>query len=194
MTPERWLGLVLWLNTVLLVSSSVASEAPQIDVALKEITNALPSGWVVSKLVTNEIPYGHHWQENYAGPKGILVIAKGTRPVHAEFTAPNGQSKVVHVATESLDIWLMPGNYSNSRFAWLSVDRPIQPTAIVDHGPLKIYAKPSHILLSEQHFKELLSNTNSINWPDSPANSPELLTWQDWRARLKKALERGVAK
>jgi hypothetical protein len=192
-TGTFW-GLVLFLSAILFTVPVAADDTAQLDQALKGVTNALPAGWTVAKLIPNEIPYGHHWGENYTGPTGTLVIVKGTRPVHAEFIAPDGKSNVVHVATEALKIWLMPSNYSDSFGSLLSIGRPIQPTVVVGHGPIKIYAGPSHLLLSEKRFNELLSNTNGISWPDSPANSPELLTWKDWRAKLKKAIEANVAK
>lgn len=182
-------ALVLIVSVTLSTRTVVAGDTTQADRAVKAITAILPKGWSVAKQKPGEFPYGHHWNENYTGPKGLLVVVTGTRPVHAEFIAPNGESNVVHVATESLDILLMPGNYSNSRLAWLDLDRPIQPTTIIGRGPIKVYAEPSHLLLSEKRFKELLSDTNGIAWVDSPFDSPQLLTWQDWRSKLKKAIE-----
>jgi hypothetical protein len=194
MPKGKCLDLVLSLSSIFLIAPVAAGEHAELDQAIQAVTNTLPSGWTVAKVTTNEIPYGHHWNENYAGPTGTLVIAKGTRPVHAAFIAPNGKSNVVHVATEALEIWLMPSNYSDSRFAWLSIDRPIQPTVVINRGPVKLYAEPSHVLLSEKNFKDLLSNTNGIAWVDSPFDSPQLLTWKDWRLKLRKAMETALAK
>ncbi|MGI8965358.1 MAG: hypothetical protein ACR2H1_04625, partial [Limisphaerales bacterium] len=152
-----------------------------------------PPGWTIAERKSNQIPWGHHWDQNYTGPKGVLVIAKGNRPVNAEFGDPTGKWRVVDVATESLEIWLMPSNYSDS-WLRLSAHRPIQPKVVVNHGPIKVYARPSHLLLSPQDFNKILSNTNSVRWPDSPVNFPKSLTWKDWRLKLSKAIEKEFAK
>ena len=172
----------------------MAGDTAQLDGAINAVVAALPPGWTVVKQKSGEIPYGHHWGENYTGPRGTLVIAKGTRPVNAEFSDANGKWQPVHVATESLEIWLMPSNYSDSSFGWLAIGRPIQPTVILNHGPIKVYARPSHLLLSEKDFNDLLSKFSGVRWPDSPVNSPELLTWKDWRLKLRKAIEKELAK
>jgi len=179
---------------ILFTAPAVAGDASQLDRAVNAVTNAFPSGWTLAVRKTNEIPYGHHWNQNYTGPKGLLVIAKGIRPVNADFSDANEKWHAVHVATESLEIWLMPSNYRDSPFAWLSIDRPIQPTAVVNQSPIKVYAQPSHLLLSEQQFWDILSKFNGVRWPDSPGNNPELLTWKDWRLKLSKAIEKEFAK
>jgi hypothetical protein len=188
-TAHRF-GLALWLSVVVFTTPGIAGETAQIDEALRVVTNTLPPGWTVETVKTNEIPYGHHWNENYTGPRGILVIAKGTRPVNAEFSDTNGNWHAVHVATESLEIWLMPGNYSESVFGWMAIGRPITATTVVNHGPIKVYARPSHVLLSEVEFNRTLSKFQGIRWPDSPVNSPKLLSWKNWRLQLKKAIEK----
>ena len=186
----------LILAGVLLIVFTIPAVADtnQFDRAIKAITQSLPSGWTIAEQKPDEIPWGHHWNQNYTGPKGLLVIVKGLRPVSAEFRDTNGTWQAIHVATESLQIWLMPSNYSDSHFAWMSIERPIQPTVVVNHDPIKVYASPSHLLLSQKDFYELLSDTNGVEWPDSPGNSPELLTWKDWQLKLRKAIEKEFAK
>jgi hypothetical protein len=196
------LSISVWL-TMLFITSAVAADTNQFDRAINAITNLLPAGWTIAEQKTNEIPWGHHWNENYTGPKGILVIVKGIRPVNAEFSDTNGTWRAIHVATESLQIWLMPSNYSDSFWAWFSIDRPIQPTVIVAHGPIKVYATPAHLLLSEKQFWEILYKFNGVRWPDSPGNSPVFhspadtpkpLTWKDWQLKLRKAIENEFTK
>ena len=179
---------------ILFTASAVASDTNQFDRTINAITNTLPPGWTIAEQKTNEIPWGHHWNENYTGPKGLLVIVKGLRPVNAEFRDTNGTWQAIHVATESLHIWLMPRNYSNSPFAWMSIERPVQPIVIVNHGPIKVYALPTHLILSQQQFFEILNKFNGVRWPDSPEENLNSLTWKDWRLELKKAIQKEFAK
>jgi len=185
---------VFCLYMVLFTDPAVADDTVQLDRAVKAITNSLPAGWTLVERRTNEIPWGHHWNRDYTGPKGLLVIAKGIPPVNAEFRDANGKWHAIHVATESLEIWLMPGNYRDSRFAWWSIGRPIQPTVVVNRGPVKVYARPSQVLISKQQFDETCSKFNGVRWPDSPWNSPELLTWKNWRLNLKETITKEFAK
>lgn len=190
---EYWRSIAT-LAAVVFAASVVAGQTAEVAQALRALTNALPPAWTVARVETNQVPYGHHWDENYTGPKGLLVVAKGTRAVHAEFTSAGGKSRVVRVATEALDIWLMPSNYHNSCFAWLSFHRPVQPTILLDHGPVQLYAEPSHVLLSEKDFDDLVSRSSGTGWVDSPGDSPALLTWKNWRATLKAAIKQALAK
>jgi hypothetical protein len=194
MAKGSYFGLVLSLSAILFAASVLAGDTGQLDRALNAVTNALPAGWTLAQRKTNEIPYGHHWNENYAGPKGVLVIAKGSRRVNAEFLDAKGQWHSIHVATEALKIWLMPSNYSNSTFGWLDFTRPDQPTVIIVKEPVKVYAEPSAVLISEEDFQSILSKFNGVRWPDSPGNKPELLTWKDWQLKLRKAIEKELAK
>ena len=187
------LGYLL-LCMILFTASAVASDTNQFDRTINAITNTLPPGWTIAEQKTNEIPWGHHWNENYTGPKGLLVIVKGLRPVNAEFRDTNGTWQAIHVATESLHIWLMPSNYSDSLFAWMSIERPVQPIVIVNHGPIKVYALPTHLILSQQQFSEILNKFNGVRWPDSPEENLNSLTWKAWRLELKKAIQKEFAK
>ena len=174
-------------------TAPVMADNTNFDRAISAITNALPPGWTIVEQKTNEIPWGHHWNENYTGPKGLLLIVRGTRPVNAEFSDTNGTWHAIHVATESLHIWLMPSNYSNSPFAWMSLERPVQPTVIVNHGPIKVYAQPTGLIISQQQYFKILKKFTGVRWPDSPANNPKLLTWKDWRLKLREAIEKEFA-
>ena len=181
------LSILVWL-AIPFITSAVAADTNPFDRAINAITNSLPSGWTMAEQKTNEIPWGHHWNESYDGPKGLLVIVKGVRPVDPEFCDTNGvwRRSTIHVATESLQIWLMPSNYSDSFWSKFSIDRPIQPTIVVNHGPIKVYAQPS--VVTSQNFSEILSTNRGIRWPDVT------LSWKDWRPQLSNAIKTEFAK
>lgn len=186
--------LLLFLCMALCQISALADDTGQLDRAVKAVVAALPPRWALVEERTNEIPYGHHWGENYVGPKGILIIAKGIRPVNAEFANTNGTWRAVHVATEALEIWIMPSNYSNSFWSWLSISRPIQPVVVVGQGPVKVYASQWAVLLSKKDFNEILKKSAAVRWPDPQVDSSKFLAWKDWRSRLREAIEKEFAK
>lgn len=185
--------LSIWLGVLFVILSTFVSWSAgttQLNRAIAAITKSLPSGWTIAEQKSGEIPWGHHWNENYTGPTGVLLVAKGVRPVNADFLSTNGTWHAVHVATESLKIWLMPSNYSDSILSRFAIGRPISPTVVIGHGPVKVYAEPSSTIDSEKHFDEILNRNVGIKWPDSPANNPKLLTWKDWRLKMKEAIEK----
>jgi hypothetical protein len=192
-TNGIYLALLMPLYVSLSTAFLTAAEKENIDRAISTVTLSLPSGWTIANVKSNEIPYGHHWGENYIGPTGTLVILKGIRPVNAEFSDANGKWRAARVATESLEIWLMPSNYSDSRFAWLSSDRPVQPIAVINHGLIKVYASQWALLLSDKDFNELLKKSTGVRWPDPQVDSAKFLTWNDWRQKLRIAIEKQFA-
>ncbi len=165
------------------------------DRAINAITNTLPPGWAIAEIKPDEIPWGHHWNENYTGPTGLLLVVRGTRPVNAEFLDTNGTWDVIHnVATESLHIWLMPSNYSDSFWSKFDLTRPVTPAFVVAKGPVKVYATPTNLVDSQKRFDEILKKYYGVCWPDSPANNPKLLSWKDWRQKLREAIEKEFQK
>jgi hypothetical protein len=169
---------------------AVAGDALKLDQAVKAVIGVLPPGWTVADVKSNEIPYAHHWDENYTGPKGIQLIVKGTRPVYEKYFDTNGNRQMVYVATEALEIWIMPGNYHNSFSSWISFTRPILPTVVIAHGPIKVYAKPSCVLLSEKDFYDFLHKAGDAGGYDFGIDPPNSLTWKDWRLKLRKVVEK----
>jgi hypothetical protein len=171
-----------------------ATNDSNVERGINVVTRSLPSGWTIVERKSGEIPWGHHWCDDYNGPNGTYLVAKGVRPVNVEFLGADGKWQPIPLATESVEIWLMPGNYRDSYKSWFCFHRPIQPMVIVDEGPVKVYARPSHIIDSEKRFNEILSKSKGVRSPDSPWNAPESLTWKDWNAKLKEAINKAFAK
>jgi len=194
MLKLRYSKLILIYAVLCTTVRAVAGDTNQLDQVLKTVVAALPPSWTVVKQQSNEIPYGHHWGENYTGPTGILVVAKGVRPVNAEFSDTNGKWRTVHVATEALEIWLMPGNYSDSLSSRFTIGRPVQPIVVVGHGPINVYASQWATLLSVKYFNDILKQSTAVRWPDPQVDSSEFLTWKNWRIELKKPIEKALAK
>src|SRR5947207_8585160 len=97
------------------------------------IQQSLPPGWSIVQSETGQIPWGHHWCDDYKGVTGTKLVARGIRPVRSSFLSrDDNQWRNVVVGKEALEIWLMPGVYRESRIAWMCHHRPIQPTVVVD--------------------------------------------------------------
>jgi hypothetical protein len=178
----------LLAGLVLLYAPTVLAQSKQLEQAAAGVAKALPSGWTIVERKSGEVPWGHHWCGEYSGTKGLKVVVKGVRPVHTEFRGRDGTWRAVPVATEALEVWLMPGDYSDSFWSWTCFHRPVQPTGVIERGPVRVYARPSSLTNSEEEFKKLLAEATAVQSPDSPWNSPEALTWKTWRKDLAKAI------
>lgn len=151
-----------------------------LDTTVGAIEKALPAGWALAEKKSNEFPWGHHWCDDYAGPKGIQVIAVGPKAVSVQLKMKDGTSQSFPVARESLGLWVMPPEYRDSWRAWLCFSRPIQPTAVAVLPTVRIYGRPAHRLNSEEEFKELLATAQAVSWPESPWNNPAGFSWTTW--------------
>lgn len=169
--------------------ASVAAHALTFDAERNLLVSELPTGWTLVNTETGQYPYGHHYCSPYKGEKGYKLTLLGPTAVAANWTTESGEKKSTEVGFESIEVWLMPGEYKDAKFAWLCFHRPVQPLHIVDSFNLQAFGRASHYLDPKDKFmKEVLPKATSIRWPDSPATDPALVSWKTWQSDLAKAL------
>ena len=188
--PVSSIGVIIfWVCTFL----AYAEDDP-LRIARGTIQQSLPAGWSIVHSETGQIPWGHHWCDDYKGITGTKLVARGIKPVRSSFLSRDDNHwRNVVVGKEALEIWLMPSAYHESRSAWMCHHRPIQPTHVVDLTGLRVYARPSgHSDAEEKRFFDnQLSASNGVKSPESPWNDPKQFSWQTWRIDLKSALVKG---
>jgi hypothetical protein len=180
------LALVAWSSAIALADSP--NEA--LGQAAVRIERVLPAGWSIVENKSGEIPWGHHWCDEYSGPKGLKIVVVGPSQVSVEMQV-SGEWRSFSAAREALDIWVMPSQYSDSWKSSFCFHRPIQPAAIDANGSFRMYARPAHRLNSEVEFRELLSKAGASAWPASPLNDPSRLSWKTWPNDLKSVVTGG---
>jgi hypothetical protein len=158
----------------------------------RAIGAALPSGWSIVERKVGEIPWGHHWCDEYKGVTGTELIIRGIKPSKSRFLRGDGQWDDVVVGAEALDVWIMPGEYRESRLDVLCFHRPIQPTAVVEQRDVRIYARPAHHSTKDETdiFNKNLSNAKAVESPESPWNDPERLSWRSWKIDIDVAVSK----
>lgn len=156
-----------------------------------EIANNLPNNWKLIESKRGEVPWGHYWGMKYDGHKGILLVFQGDCRVFVRWIDENGNRRQDPLGTESLDIWIMPPEYSEGWKRFFVMNRP-EPAELVWSGRMaNVFGRPGHILSLEEDkkFKEdILPKALSTSWPDSPWNTGNL-TWGAWRDDIKGALK-----
>jgi hypothetical protein len=159
----------------------------------KIINETLPLGWVIVKIETEQIPWGHHWCKKYIGVTGIKVIARGVEPVSSNFlTKERGWEKII-IGKESLEIWIMPGDYRENWMDWLfCIHRPIQPSVVIELNRIRVYARPAGYsdIEGKKIFDHYLSISSAVESPESPWNDPNRLSWKGWKSKLRSAFEK----
>lgn len=182
------------LIAVILSASSVAT-GQGVDLVISEaairIERGLPSGWTVVEREAGQIPWGHHWCNEYRGTTGIKLIAVGPKTVNARMLdRSTGKWADQPMAKEAVEIWIMPGAYRDSPAAALCVHRPIQPESIARSQGVAVWARPAHRLNSAAEFNAALAQSNGSGWPESPWNDWTKLSWASWKRDLASAIER----
>ena len=163
------------------------------DAATSVVAAHLPSGWTVASREDGQLPQGHYWGDwgrDYAGPRGRHMVAVGPQPVAMSWRANDGSSRKDPIARESLDIWIMPGDYREGFWSRINPHAPQHPTMVFSGTNVTVFAMPSHKLIDETRFKQIGANATLTEWPASPWNTGKL-SWADWRTTLADALATG---
>ena len=147
------------------------------------VRSALPVEWQVAEVESGQIPWGHHWGEDYQGPTGQRMVLVGPRTVNVSWCAQDGTWNRSPMAREALVIWIMPGNYRDSWGSILSMHAPIPPKTVLNGRNVRVYGQPSHQLNSREQFDKLMESVAEIGWPESPANGVQL-SWPSWKTDL----------
>jgi len=170
-----------------LVSAGIS---PQILFANESLTQAIesviPEGWDLIETKENEIPWGHYWGISCKGPKGKLLVLRGTVNVEFNWQDIHQNWHKIPLAKEALKIWIMPAGYNDSWKRFFNIHRPRPAVEICLSNSGLIFAQPTHLITSESKFKELLSQAKSTNWIESPHNARKL-SWPTWEADLNMA-------
>lgn len=181
------------LVSSLLLGVSTSVIALAVDLALADgaqrIQQGMPEGWRIVERQDGQIPWGHHWCDDYRGPRGIKLIAVGPRIVNAQMRdRATGQWTSQPLAREAVEIWVMPAAYRDSATAALCLHRPIQPESISRTYEVAVWARPAHRMNSTVEFDAALAQSSASGWPESPWNDWSKLSWTTWRQDLAKAL------
>ena len=81
---------LLLLQLLTVASPALAHGPPDVDRAARAITRALPGGWSIVEEKDQEIPYGHHWCDNYAGSRGMKLVVLGVKDVNLHLQDHDG--------------------------------------------------------------------------------------------------------
>jgi hypothetical protein len=104
--------------------------------------------------------------------------------------ANDGTAHKDAIARESLDVWIMSANYREGFWSRINLHAPEHPTEVFAGDSVKVFAMPSHALVDQVRFENILANANETDWPDSPARTKKL-SWATWRTTLASALAAG---
>lgn len=188
------LQLVAWIAAITLcgftATALAAPESPVVN-GVELLTRSLPVGWTLVDRHEQQYPYGHHYCKTYKGPTGTKLTLAGPKAVSVQWTTESGEERSTRVAVESIELWLMPGAYKDTTWAWLCLHRPVQPNHVLDTPELQVYGRTSHRLDQPGLYaKEVLPKASSIRWPSSPATDPSLISWAGWSADVASVLAR----
>jgi hypothetical protein len=158
----------------------------------RALLQALPVGWSVVERKEGEIPWGHHWCEDYKGVTGTKLVIRGPARAKSRFRDSEGHWTDVAVGAEALEVWVMPTAYEEGWRNNVCFHRPIQPDSVVASRAVRLYARPAAHQNSDEQalFQEQLAKATAVESPESPWNDPKRISWQSWSADLRRAFEK----
>jgi hypothetical protein len=177
-----------------LVISGAETSSYSNDHIFHAIQNSLPSNWKIVERKSNKIPHGHYWGLEYKGRLGQEIVIQGPTEVMFRWRDRDGKFHQVPLAKETLKVWIMPPDYSESWKRHFMFHRPIPAMIIVAGEGVKVYGFQTHRIVNENEFKDLLKQATETAWPNSPHDHNGCLSWSNWRKDLSDALNSVVEK
>ena len=152
----------------------------------KAIVRVAPPGWKLAETKSDQIPWGHHWSDGYKGHGGTKLTLVGPRDVEFRWSDNSGTPHEEPLAKESLELWIMPGQYREG-MSILDFHAPVPADLVFSGKAVRIYGQPSHRIVAQQRFQELLKQATATDWPRSPHRRETPLSWAAWKADVERA-------
>jgi hypothetical protein len=108
----------------------------------------------------------------------------GPRDVEFTWRDQNGALQHENLGKETLELWIMPGDYRESWASKLNVHAPEPAELIFSGANVRVYAKPSARVTSEARLKAILKEATETRGLESD----QPLSWSTWRADLQTEL------
>ena len=125
---------------------------------------------------------------------GEEIVIQGPDDVMFCWRDRDGKFHRVPLAKETLKVWIMPPEYSESWKRHFKLHRPIAAEIIVAGKGAKVYGLQTHRIVNENEFKDLLIQSTETSWPGSPHDNDGSLSWSDWRKDLSDSLSSAIEK
>jgi hypothetical protein len=126
---------------------SATSSGPTPDRVPAVVLKLAPTGWAIAEDAPGQVPEGHYWGDrgrDYQGPRGRRVVFMGPRDVECRWRDRNGAWQHEKVGKETLELWVMPGNYRESWGSWFNLHAP--PAAELIFSGSNVRSTRSHLL------------------------------------------------
>lgn len=156
--------------------------------AISAIAGTLPASWSVAEREEGQVPGGHYWGDwgaNYQGPKGTRIVLAGPQPTYFCWQSKSGEWKREPLGRESINVWFMPGDYSQGFWSWVNPHAPARAPLVFAGRTVKLFAQVSGHLFDEDKakLKEILAGAMAAGCSNGGESERSWLTWREDIAR-----------
>ena len=148
---------------------------------IEGITSNIPNMWELQKSVKEHVHYGFHNDKI----KGELYIFTGPKTVYWNNKDKAGKWNKNGLAKESINLWIMPADYSPGWRTYFRIGEPKLPRKIFSPKDIKVYAETSHYISDQPKFKKLLNESTDVYW-----DKIESITWENWESDIVKSIDK----
>lgn len=162
-------------------TSHACDENNECQKTIDALIQSIPDGWSYIDTEVNASPYGHE-EENAL--RGFKITLAGDRNVVFSWKDDAEQWHQEPLATEALELWIIPSQYRRSWRRFFTMKAPEPASLIYENDHIKVYGLPTARWRSQEaqiRFNELVpSQVIETHWIESPRITKKL-SWASWK-------------
>ncbi len=160
-----------------------ASEEIRYFSYVQAILSNIPKQWKLSKKLINQVPRGLYNQQI----KGELYIFTGPKTIYWNHKDFQGKWHRSGLAEESVNVWIMPGNYKAGWKTYIQFKGAARPDKIFSSDNIVVYAEKSLLITDKPKTDKILKTSLGVFWDEV-----KTVTWESWEKDIENALTRVI--
>jgi len=149
------------------------------------LSKILPNSWNITETSGTRHPYGlTKGEEKHLG---LYLELSGEKSVNFHWLK-NGSWNDSPFAVESLELWVMPSEYTEGIFSWFDFKGSKKAKIVYSNDCIKVYAFLTHKVVNKEAFTVAVNGAESSYWSNSP-HQQNSVSWTGWEKDLARLFD-----